>query len=215
MPRAKKVDELLLAASDIVAGWIRHATIPEERIAGVVHRLHVQLQRMNDRTYTAWEEAALPPDVLDAAEEERAGRDAAVPTEIKVYPPPMHPLAAPGVTTAQKEAGTIGAEAITCLECGKDVKLLKTHLKAMHDGMTWAEYLDRHALPTSYPAAPEALVEKQRAQMKKFRTDGERLPPEKLVRKPKKNAGLRTNVTFQGDTLRDVDGDDRELRKTG
>lgn len=59
--------------------------------------------------------------------------------------------AVPAVTIKK----SITPEAITCLECGTPLSMLKRHLKTHHD-MTPADYRARWSLPTSYPmTAPD------------------------------------------------------------
>lgn len=47
---------------------------------------------------------------------------------------------------------SVTAEHITCLECGKKMKMLKRHLRAEHD-MTPEEYRERWNLSADYPMA--------------------------------------------------------------
>ena len=73
--------------------------------------------------------------------------------------------AAPGpknddpVETAQKPAvavkKSVRADQITCLECGKAMKMLKRHLNSDH-GLTPTEYRAKWSLPPDYPmTAPD------------------------------------------------------------
>ena len=73
--------------------------------------------------------------------------------------------AAPGpkndepVETAQKPAvavkKSVRADQITCLECGKAMKMLKRHLNSDH-GLTPTEYRAKWNLPSDYPmTAPD------------------------------------------------------------
>jgi predicted transcriptional regulator len=45
---------------------------------------------------------------------------------------------------------SVGADAITCLDCGKKAKMLKRHLMNAH-GLTFDEYRRRWGLATNYP----------------------------------------------------------------
>jgi predicted transcriptional regulator len=45
---------------------------------------------------------------------------------------------------------SVGAESITCLDCGQKSKMLKRHLSTAHS-MTVDEYRTRWSLPTDYP----------------------------------------------------------------
>jgi predicted transcriptional regulator len=56
------------------------------------------------------------------------------------------PLPAPAVAIRR----SVGAETISCLDCGQKAKMLKRHLMAAH-GMTAAEYRARWSLPKNYP----------------------------------------------------------------
>lgn len=228
LPRQKPTDPLLLAAADLVAGWLHHGSMPLDSIAGEVLRQYGRLQDINQHRKAAWQdEPPLGPDVLDAASvpssaEPRPSVHTGAP-RIKAYPAPVHPLAQRGVTQAEKIEGTVTPAAITCLECGKPVVLLKTHLRAKHDGMTWGEYLDRHGLPATYDAVAQDHRDKQKAQMLHFRATGEQLPPDQLVRKPaKKNAGVKGKGTtvvpdFSANNRRDrrVADDGEDLFRTG
>ncbi len=50
---------------------------------------------------------------------------------------------------------SVRADQITCLECGKPMKMLKRHLNSDH-GLTPAEYRAKWALPSDYPmTAPD------------------------------------------------------------
>jgi predicted transcriptional regulator len=61
------------------------------------------------------------------------------------------PAAAPtSLTPAVPIRRSVGAESITCLDCGQKSKMLKRHLSTAH-GMTVDEYRTRWSLPTDYP----------------------------------------------------------------
>ena len=45
---------------------------------------------------------------------------------------------------------SVGAETITCLDCGKKAKMLKRHLLTAH-GISVDEYRTRWSLPSDYP----------------------------------------------------------------
>jgi predicted transcriptional regulator len=61
------------------------------------------------------------------------------------------PAAAPtSLTPAVPIRRSVGAESITCLDCGQKSKMLKRHLSTAH-GMTVDEYRTRWGLPTDYP----------------------------------------------------------------
>jgi predicted transcriptional regulator len=45
---------------------------------------------------------------------------------------------------------SVGADAITCLDCGKKAKMLKRHLMTAH-GLTFDEYRRRWGLAANYP----------------------------------------------------------------
>jgi predicted transcriptional regulator len=219
LPRPKPSDPLVIAAANLVAGWLHHGTMPLEAIAGEVLRQYERLQDINQHRKAAWQdEAPLGPDVLDAAPVEPQAVAEAVPPRVKAYPPPVHPLAQRGVTQAEKIEGTVTPAAITCLECGKPVTLLKTHLRAKHDGMTWGEYLDRHGLPATYPPVAQDHKDRQSAQMKEYRTNGTRIPADQLVRAPKKKADVKgkgTTVSPDFSRNRRVADDGEDLFGTG
>jgi predicted transcriptional regulator len=61
------------------------------------------------------------------------------------------PAAAPtSLTPAVPIRRSVGAESITCLDCGQKSKMLKRHLSTAH-GMTVDEYRTRWSLPSDYP----------------------------------------------------------------
>jgi predicted transcriptional regulator len=61
------------------------------------------------------------------------------------------PTTVPGpLTPAVSIRQSVGAEAITCLDCGTKAKMLKRHLLNAH-GMTPHEYRVRWSLPADYP----------------------------------------------------------------
>ena len=45
---------------------------------------------------------------------------------------------------------SVTPDAITCLECGEELHMLKRHIRTAH-GFTVGEYLSRWSLPTDYP----------------------------------------------------------------
>ena len=49
---------------------------------------------------------------------------------------------------------SVGADAITCLDCGKKAKMLKRHLFTAH-GLTADEYRRRRGLPADYPVVAQ------------------------------------------------------------
>ena len=198
LPRPKPSDPLVIAAANLVAGWLHHGSMPLDAIAGEVLRQYERLQDINQHRKAAWQDVPLGPDVLDANPAPQAGEpQPSVHTgapRVKAYPPPVHPLAQRGVTQAEKIAGSKTDDAITCLECGKQVTLLLTHLRAKHDGMTKGEYLDRHGLPADYDMVAKKHRVAQSAQMKEYRTTGKRIPPDQLVRAPKKKSVVKSDA---------------------
>jgi predicted transcriptional regulator len=61
------------------------------------------------------------------------------------------PAAPPAsLTPAVPIRRSVGAEAITCLDCGRKAKMLKRHLMTAH-AMTVDEYRSRWSLPSDYP----------------------------------------------------------------
>lgn len=66
-------------------------------------------------------------------------------------------LSQPGAASGQAEVGpavslkkSVTADAITCLECGKKLSMLKRHLRAEHHA-TIEEYRAKWRLPVGYP----------------------------------------------------------------
>ena len=78
-------------------------------------------------------------------------------------------------------------EAITCLECGAKMKMLKRHLTTDHN-LTPAEYKARWSLPANYPlVAPEYAAKRKDLAMKigLGRKRGEVAAPKKALRAKK------------------------------
>lgn len=62
---------------------------------------------------------------------------------------------------------SVKKDTITCLECGKKMKMLKRHLSTEHD-MTPAEYRDRWELGVDYPMVAPDYAETRRDLAKKI-----------------------------------------------
>ncbi len=77
---------------------------------------------------------------------------------------------------------SIKRDAITCLECGKKLKVLKRHLSSDHN-LSPAEYKARFNLPADYPLVAPAYAE-QRKELAVNIGLG-RKPDQKRGRKPK------------------------------
>jgi len=60
------------------------------------------------------------------------------------------PAAAPALTPAVSIRSSVGAETITCLDCGRKAKMLKRHILTAHN-MTVDEYRTRWGLKPDYP----------------------------------------------------------------
>ena len=56
----------------------------------------------------------------------------------------------PSLVPAVAIRRSVGADAITCLDCGKKAKMLKRHLATKH-GLTADQYRERWGLPPDYP----------------------------------------------------------------
>jgi predicted transcriptional regulator len=65
---------------------------------------------------------------------------------------PAEPAAA--LVPAVSIRRSVGADAITCLDCGKKAKMLKRHLMTAH-GLTPQEYRSRWGLPRDYPVVAQ------------------------------------------------------------
>ena len=77
---------------------------------------------------------------------------------------------------------SIKKDSITCLDCGKKMKMLKRHLSTEHD-MTPADYRERWNLPADYPMVAPAYAETRRDLAKKIGLG--RKPGQKRGRKKK------------------------------
>jgi predicted transcriptional regulator len=64
-------------------------------------------------------------------------------------PPTIAPIPRP-LTPAVTIRQSVGADAITCLDCGAKAKMLKRHLHKAH-GLSPHEYRARWSLPADYP----------------------------------------------------------------
>ena len=62
---------------------------------------------------------------------------------------------------------SVKKDAITCLDCGKKMKMLKRHLSTEHD-MSPQEYRDRWDLPADYPMVAPDYAETRRTLAKKI-----------------------------------------------
>lgn len=82
---------------------------------------------------------------------------------------------------------SIKKNAITCLDCGKKMKMLKRHLSTEH-GLTIDEYRQRWGLGADYPMVAPAYAETRRDLAKKIGLG--RKPGQKVMKKvaPKKKA---------------------------
>ena len=114
-----------------------------------------------------------------------------VPVLIKNVHAALAGLGAPGEQeeTPPEPAVSIRASiqknAITCLDCGKKMKMLKRHLSTEH-GLTVDEYRQRWGLASNYPMVAPAYAETRRTLAKKIGLG--RKPGQKVARKaaPKK-----------------------------
>lgn len=62
---------------------------------------------------------------------------------------------------------SVKPDSITCLECGKKLKVLKRHLSTDH-ALTTDEYRQRWSLPASYPLVAPNYAEKRRELAKRI-----------------------------------------------
>ena len=62
---------------------------------------------------------------------------------------------------------SVKKDALTCLECGAKMKMLKRHLSTNHD-MTPADYRDRWNLPADYPMVAADYADRRRDLAKKI-----------------------------------------------
>lgn len=79
---------------------------------------------------------------------------------------------------------SVKKDAITCLDCGKKMKMLKRHLSTEHD-MTPDEYRERWNLPADYPMVAPAYAETRRDLAKQIG----------LGRQPNANRGRRKKTS--------------------
>lgn len=67
---------------------------------------------------------------------------------------PEEPAAVPIIDPRK----SVKPDHIVCLECGKKVKIMKSHLRIQH-GLTPDQYREKYGLPASYPMIPKAQRE--------------------------------------------------------
>jgi len=75
--------------------------------------------------------------------------------------------AAPPPEPAVSVRASIKPDTITCLDCGKKMKMLKRHLSTDH-GLSTDEYRQRWNLPADYPMVAPNYAEKRRDLAKKI-----------------------------------------------
>lgn len=90
--------------------------------------------------------------------------------------------AAPPPEPAVSVRASIKPDTITCLDCGKKMKMLKRHLSTDH-GLSTDEYRQRWNLPADYPMVAPNYAEKRRDLAKKIGLG--RKPGQKRGRKKK------------------------------
>jgi predicted transcriptional regulator len=90
--------------------------------------------------------------------------------------------AAPPPEPAVSVRASVKPDAITCLDCGKKMKMLKRHLSTDH-GLSTDEYRQRWNLPADYPMVAPNYAEKRRDLAKKIGLG--RKPGQKRGRKKK------------------------------
>ncbi|WEK47482.1 MAG: MucR family transcriptional regulator [Candidatus Andeanibacterium colombiense] len=78
----------------------------------------------------------------------------------------IEPVAAP-LEPAVSIRSSVKPDSVTCLECGKKMKMLKRHLSTDH-GMSTDDYRTRWSLPTDYPLVAPNYAEKRRELAKKI-----------------------------------------------
>lgn len=93
------------------------------------------------------------------------------------------PVAVERPEPAVSVRSSVKRDAITCLDCGKKMKMLKRHLSTEHD-MTPADYRQRWDLPGDYPMVAPDYAETRRDLAKKIG----------LGRKPGQKRGRRKKV---------------------
>ena len=89
---------------------------------------------------------------------------------------------APPPEPAVSIRSSIKPDSITCLDCGKKMKMLKRHLSTDH-GLSTDEYRQRWSLPADYPLVAPNYAEKRRELAKKIGLG--RKPGQKRGRKKK------------------------------
>jgi predicted transcriptional regulator len=88
---------------------------------------------------------------------------------------------------------SVFADYIVCLECGKQMTMLKRHLMTEHN-MTVDQYRAKWSVPSSYPMVAPNYAETRSTLAKKMGLGRSRTvapPPKKAGRKPGRKAGAR------------------------
>lgn len=200
-----RIDDSLKLAGQIVAAWVQGKDLPLESLAGRLNALHQDVMRIQAGSYSAWQDDLPERDALDMIELE--------PITVRSYPPPQHPLADPATPIEERIAGTIADDALTCLECGKRVTLLISHLQTSHAKMPWQSYLDRHGLPTDYPTAAPAYA-KRKAELTRLQRAAQREARGVADGGQKKSRTVSVDFSGNNPATAPADGDG-ELGRTG
>lgn len=79
-------------------------------------------------------------------------------------------------------------DVITCLECGRTLSQLASHLSRAHR-LTAREYRQRHGLPASYPLACQRIVDVQREKTARRIADGQFRPDPQAASEAARHAG--------------------------
>jgi predicted transcriptional regulator len=123
---------------------------------------------MDDYLKEALEIAKAQAGVRVMSEEEIACFIQNVSASIRALSEDETPLAASSADMVQEGRRSVKEKSVTCLECGKNFKILTKRHLALHD-MTPAEYREKWGMKKTAPLVCKALQRERRRKMKEMR----------------------------------------------
>ncbi len=127
-------NEVLTLAVDVVCAYVSNNKIKDSELPTLIGRVLGTLQQASGSSSVRVSKPSAASSFTSAAPERRKP---AVPVERSVYP-----------------------DYIVCLEDGRELKMLKRHLRTAYD-MSPAEYKERWGLPTDYPMTAPNYAKKR------------------------------------------------------
>jgi predicted transcriptional regulator len=165
MPNNDEILELRRLTRDIVVAVINTGNEPVDADGKVM-----PISRLISAAFTSLSSLGVPPDKV-----EKPVAD--------VAPERAHPDRGTEIISPTQVRASIKKDSITCLICGKTMRVLTKHLREAHQ-ITNAEYRQKFGLPKDQPLAAKDLSEQKRIQSKHL------LKPRASRKKPILNLGL-------------------------